>query len=1096
MFNKLIETYGCIVFGADTLEEKQREIELENAVRDATLVDNTAQSIFTYLKEVENKREVYEKRWIWELLQNALDAAKPDGKIQIQIIKSNNQLSFLHDGRPFKKEEISHLIYHGSTKSQEDVGKFGTGFLITHLLSRTVNVSGIREDGKNFAFQLNRNGFSFQEIKALMEDTWNKYLSSLKSETIDITYNARMDYPLNPVSSKTVDVGLNELQRIAPYVLSFNDKIKTISIINGQSSVLFELISENLESCFLHKTVSEKTNSDSPVFHEVWIARDSEVEIAIKGKTQDGGICYIDSLVDVPKIFVAFPLFATQDLPFPAVVNSRKFIPGERRDGIFLGVKETEDIKLNKRLLGVATNLFVELLTKMDCSRWNNIHAILGLVPPPEKEWLDKAWYSSLLSNLIVNILPAKILRTENSSFISLNTGFVPVVETETENIEKLWTLCSSFSCYKDKLPAKNISHAWAVVISGWKALGLDFSLIKISAEDIAQQIQNAGTLEDLKNKLIAETSEVNLINEFGKYLLATNKKAIFDNSNILPDQNGSFKTKKLLFKDEVLDEDLKMISKELGEDIRGQLLSANIENSIQSLLPIKKQEELIGKILVKVKPDSSGNANVEANVDFFSWLLKNKIEYLTGYPVLTLKEKTFSTLSKEKERLLAPKELWNEKAKTYHELFPQDGVISSLYFEKVNQKELWNALVSNELILMDPLFLAKEKVHRNELELYVCSQEKIDIEKTHEIPNEIEVSKIAFLETTDKGIMSTTRNSREKCRKFLNFVFDYVIEQDKGKWDNILEIDCECGFKHKIYPAQWVSVLKGRQWVPAPKDKPLTSANLAVVLSGQDEILKKCRQEEPSKLLNILNTSVGELMMNIASKNDAVKHELDKAMGSLFSTFMAKPEQLNKLATLAETDSDLIVAEVEKRIEDREKINKNQVLGETVEKLLTDALREFNIKVERTGVGSDFEIDNDYVQDGKENLLDVKKSDNTSILIEIKATYRDYVRMTIAQAKEARNNYQKYALCVVSLDSGEVNLSNVKANVKFVLDIGEKIREKVIEVENHELDQAIVAASGDIEIELNEGPIKFRINKSVWNNGMFFEQFITKLKG
>jgi hypothetical protein len=32
---------------------------------------------------------------------------------------------------------------------------------------------------------------------------------------------------------------------------------------------------------------------------------------------------------------------------------------------------------------------------------------------------------------------------------------------------------------------------------------------------------------------------------------------------------------------------------------------------------------------------------------------------------------------------------------------------------------------------------------------------------------------------------------------------------------------------------------------------------------------------------------------------------------------------------------------------------------------------------------------------------------------------------------------------------------------------------------------------SGDIEIELNEGPIKFKINKKVWEQGKTFEQFL-----
>jgi hypothetical protein len=59
----------------------------EDQIRDRALTENTAQSIFNFLKEIENKREVYEKRWIWELLQNALDAVPTDQKIEVEIIK-------------------------------------------------------------------------------------------------------------------------------------------------------------------------------------------------------------------------------------------------------------------------------------------------------------------------------------------------------------------------------------------------------------------------------------------------------------------------------------------------------------------------------------------------------------------------------------------------------------------------------------------------------------------------------------------------------------------------------------------------------------------------------------------------------------------------------------------------------------------------------------------------------------------------------------------------------------------------------------------------------------------------------------------------
>ena len=52
--------------------------DLRNA-RDQVLVDNTAQSVFKHLDRIEDNRAVLGVRWIWELLQNARDAASTDG---------------------------------------------------------------------------------------------------------------------------------------------------------------------------------------------------------------------------------------------------------------------------------------------------------------------------------------------------------------------------------------------------------------------------------------------------------------------------------------------------------------------------------------------------------------------------------------------------------------------------------------------------------------------------------------------------------------------------------------------------------------------------------------------------------------------------------------------------------------------------------------------------------------------------------------------------------------------------------------------------------------------------------------------------------
>src|SRR5215471_2544720 len=103
---------------------QSRREKLNNAKVKA-LEDNTAQSIFKYLEDLENRREQVKHRWIWELLQNARDAATQESSVQIWIEYTEGLLTFRHNGKPFTDEEISHLIFHGSTKSTGDgIGHF------------------------------------------------------------------------------------------------------------------------------------------------------------------------------------------------------------------------------------------------------------------------------------------------------------------------------------------------------------------------------------------------------------------------------------------------------------------------------------------------------------------------------------------------------------------------------------------------------------------------------------------------------------------------------------------------------------------------------------------------------------------------------------------------------------------------------------------------------------------------------------------------------------------------------------------------------------------------------------------------------------
>jgi hypothetical protein len=93
------------------------------------------------------------KRWVWELIQNAKDV-NIDGKVRVRIEAglddADAHVTFRHNGGAFSAENIRFLIEQVSSKDRTNdstgrpttTGRFGTGFLTTHLLSDRVVIKG------------------------------------------------------------------------------------------------------------------------------------------------------------------------------------------------------------------------------------------------------------------------------------------------------------------------------------------------------------------------------------------------------------------------------------------------------------------------------------------------------------------------------------------------------------------------------------------------------------------------------------------------------------------------------------------------------------------------------------------------------------------------------------------------------------------------------------------------------------------------------------------------------------------------------------------------------------------------------------------
>lgn len=101
---------------------------------------NEARRIRTRVTEARRSPHSAGLRWPFELLQNALDAGPRNGQrsVTIRLCREANKVVFEHDGAAFTSQELAALLSGGSSKEFESeitTGRFGTGFLVTHVLA-------------------------------------------------------------------------------------------------------------------------------------------------------------------------------------------------------------------------------------------------------------------------------------------------------------------------------------------------------------------------------------------------------------------------------------------------------------------------------------------------------------------------------------------------------------------------------------------------------------------------------------------------------------------------------------------------------------------------------------------------------------------------------------------------------------------------------------------------------------------------------------------------------------------------------------------------------------------------------------------------
>ncbi len=550
------------------------------------------------LRSLVENSAIAPRRWIWELIQNAKDVHQKDGIMIIVDYRKNTDssyISFRHNGKPFTADNIRFLIEQISSKDREKdsdgkpktTGKFGTGFLTTHLLSEKVLVKGVAKepelDYRKFELELDRSGYELNDIIDSVQVSKNSVQDLderlIYDEYKEGAYNTGFYYYLtDTIGHSVAKKGLDDLIICLPYTFVFVEELTRVKLKHSElvfkNSNKYDEISQNIKVV----DIKIKTEVDSSNNLSFAVLNKNLTSITIPIKRKDGSIEILPINKDVPKLFCDFPLIGTEIFSFPTIINNPNFNPTDPRDGVYLTTSHRVNPLAddNKMYIQEAIELYFELLKFASQNNWNNLHLLAQIkYLNNSPNWIDEDWYKRhVLTPIRKKMLSVSLVRTANDDLQSIHTeeGHKYIWFPSSSNLKNrkaLWKISNYW--FPHVLPNESDIELWNKLT--WEECG------KLTSNQLAIFIEEKTTLEELTKEL----NGISACEWLEKYYAFIKKEddeydSIINNRAIFPNQHGEFVKKSKLWKDngDICD-DFKDILNELSVDIRANLLNEEI---------------------------------------------------------------------------------------------------------------------------------------------------------------------------------------------------------------------------------------------------------------------------------------------------------------------------------------------------------------------------------------------------------------------------------------------------------------------------------------------------------------------------------------
>jgi len=1060
-----------------------------------------ARHIFTKIRDARNDPDTASRRWAFELIQNAHDAGPRQGRNGIILTFSlkDGILRFEHDAAPFNMSEFAALLTGGSSKdfrSTETTGRFGTGFLVTHVLSHRVGVSGIlkvNDQHRAFHVDLDRPEDENLILKNI-KDSENTLEDTRLIDDLDHEATAAFDYIVD--DEKIALAGLDALEEALPHLFATCRRLREINIERGGQQVRWQVVPPNVRSKSdgIHVIEFNVSRSEEDEEKAKWRVIRAATSFIASGRLivalqEEGDAWAVRKPGNVPSVFRQLPLLGGPTLPGWVIVDGQFDVEQERRI-IHVAGEAGRPLREAFAALG-------GLMQWASRQGWINGFRIAHLSMPAEvtgdtatlvwKEVLSSA--AATLSRLPIvrtargDILPA-VQRTEDERW----ADFISQAETGP-TFEELWHLAAA-STGSDP-PEQHLSKGWSEVAAGWEELGVEISWVGLNL--IGERVSGG----------VDRVAELNVDGPpyewLARYVDAVGKSwkaggtVKADVSHLLPDQHGKLRDADKLNRDGGIALRVKEIAADVGLDIKSELLDLELVEALKSLesepgfyaIQEATEDELtesdaIAKLIKQLSAALPDNQKLNeknekaatATISLFAHLWetqgKEAAEVAFGIPVLA--SDGTAQMPRSRRVMVPPVAAWPQEAQPFASVYPPHRVLSQRYV--TTEESILDALTAwgiahSGLIVTN----TREEVHERGLRPIALHPDQV-IGATL---RDATMTQIALLEPE---LIMYCKQSRERAQALLGLIVCYVAGADPS-WRSTIEMEVRMAEGKKkviLTPSLWISDVRSKPWIPVDED-------------GDDAD----HPATPTLVRDLLDPSW--LQGNSDGADLLVRHfgidALDVRLLAAASTEEERQKLRNGLARFVEVvggDSEAIEEMIFHAQQRQKDVSRMRRLGLAVQECVKAAMEKRGLSVGDIDHGYDYYVTAvEVTEDGLEELT--SHFEVAGYKVEVKTTTTGEARLTPLQAATSATEPDVFVLCVVDLRNYDGDVHQVDWTGEDVSPLCKLVWGHDLPVE-HTIALVESAEGTDIPIR-NSTALRYAVGSELWEAGLDFDEWV-----